>query len=179
MVCPRCIIMVQQIMDEHHIEYRNIALGEVKLLNPLSSTQKKAIEKSFLKVGFEIIDDRNSRIIENIKKEILALIYDNPEEQTLKLSSYLSQKLHADYSQLSNLFSEVEGLTIERYFILQKIERVKELLVYDELTLTEIAYQLGYSSVAYLSNQFKKITGLTPSHFKKISDNKRQPIDKI
>ena len=126
-----------------------------------------------------MIDDKKSRIIEKIKNIIIDLVHHQDNEAKTNLSDVLSNELHHDYNYLSNLFSEVEGTTIEKYFIAQKIERVKELLVYDELSLSEIAFQLNYSSVAYLSNQFKKTTGLTPSHFKQIKEEKRKPLDEV
>jgi AraC-like DNA-binding protein len=130
-------------------------------------------------LGFELIDDKKSRIIEKIKNTIIQLVHHQDSGLKNNLSEVLSSELHHDYNYLSNLFSEIEGTTIEKYFIAQKIERVKELLVYDQLSLSEIAFQLNYSSVAYLSNQFKKVTGLTPSHFKQIKENKRKPLDQL
>ena len=138
--------------------------------------QLNIVLKSF---GFDLIDDRKSRLIEKIKNIIVELVHYSEELLQTNFSDYLSAKLHQDYSYLSNLFSEVEGITIERFLIAQKIERVKELLKYDELSLTEISYKLGYSSVAHLSSQFKKITGLTPSHFKQAGQYKRKSLDKI
>ncbi|KKX47548.1 AraC family transcriptional reguator [Sphingobacterium sp. IITKGP-BTPF85] len=130
-------------------------------------------------LGFEVIDDKKCRIIERIKNIIIELVHNRDSDIKTNLSDVLSNKLHHDYNYLSNLFSEVEGTTIEKYFIAQKIEKVKELLVYDELSLSEIAFRLNYSSVAYLSNQFKKVTGLTPSHFKQIKEDKRKPLDEV
>jgi YesN/AraC family two-component response regulator len=137
------------------------------------------VEKLLESLGFEIIDDKKSRIIEKIKNTIIDLVHHQDNDVKINLSDVLSDKLHHDYNYLSNLFSEVEGTTIEKYFIAQKVEKVKELLVYDELSLSEIANRLNYSSVAYLSNQFKKVTGLTPSHFKQIKEDKRKPLDKV
>ena len=130
-------------------------------------------------VGFYLIDDKKSRLIEQIKTLVIELVHYNSNNLKINLSDYISEKLHHDYNYISNLFSEVEGTTIEKYFITQKIERVKELLVYDELTLNEIADQLNYSSTAHLSAQFKKVTGFTPSYFKKIKENKRKPLDEV
>lgn len=179
MVCNRCKMVVKSELEKIGIRPLSIELGEVQLKHDLSPAEKLQVEKSLKMVGFALIDDRKSRLIEQIKTQIVKLVHQNNTELKVNLSDLLSQKLAHDYSYLSNLFSEVEGTTIEKYFIAQKIEKVKELLVYDELTLSEIAGQLNYSSVAYLSNQFKKVTGLTPSHFKNISTLKRQPLDEL
>ncbi len=179
MVCNRCIAAMKAVLSSLNIEANNISLGEVELAAPLSPEQLEAFKKQLEGLGFEIIDDRKSRIIEHIKRIIIELVHQQDNDFNEKLSDVLSRELHHDYNYLSNIFSEVEGSTIEKYYIAQKIERVKELLVYDELSLSEIAYQLNYSSVAYLSNQFKKITGLTPSHFKNIGNSKRKPLDKV
>ena len=179
MVCNRCIMVVQSEMDKLGLNVRNIKLGEVALDGELSEGKKITLEKTLETLGFELIDDRKSRIIEKIKATIIDLVHRQDNETKNNLSDVLSRELHHDYNYLSNLFSEVEGTTIEKYFIAQKIERVKELLVYDELSLSEIALRLNYSSVAYLSNQFKKVTGLTPSHFKKVKEDKRKPLDKV
>jgi AraC-like DNA-binding protein len=157
----------------------NIVLGEVEVEEALSQDDKERINTHLLKFGFELIDDKKSRLISQIKSLIIALVHEHDSELSMNLSDYLSQKLLQDYSHLSALFSDVEGTTIEKYFIAQKIEKVKELLVYDELSLSEIADRLNYSSVAYLSNQFKKVTGLTPGHFKKIKADKRKPLDEV
>ncbi len=179
MVCDRCIMVVQNEMDKLGIAVRNITLGEVTVENELPDEQKERVSKALLPLGFELIDDRKSRIIEKIKRIIISLVHHREGEISNNLSDILSGELHHDYNYLSNLFSDVEGKTIEKYFIAQKIEKVKELLVYDELSLSEIAFRLNYSSVAYLSNQFKKVTGLTPSHFRQIKEGKRKPLDKV
>jgi AraC-like DNA-binding protein len=179
MVCDRCIMAVQQVMDQLELEVKNIKLGEVTLAKELTSEQKDTLDQSLTQLGFELIDDKKSRIIEKIKTVIIDMVHHQEGGSKKKLSEVLSSALHHDYNSLSNLFSEVEGTTIEKYFIAQKIEKVKELLVYDELSLSEIALSLNYSSVAYLSNQFKKVTGLTPSHFKQIGDHRRKPLDKV
>jgi len=154
-------------------------LGEVILEKELGIEQKANLEKTLVELGFELIDDKKNRLIENIKKIIIELVQKQNSDLKTNLSDYLSNKLHHDYNYISNLFSEVEGTTIEKYFIAQKIEKVKELLVYDELSLSEIAYKLNYSSVAHLSNQFKKVTGLTPTYFKNIKEIKRKPLDEV
>lgn len=179
MVCNRCIMVVQNEMDKLGIPVSDIKLGEVTLSHALSGEKRKALDESLTNVGFELIDDKKSRIIEQIKTLIIEMVHHRESDNKYNLSDVLSRNLNHDYSYLSNLFSEVEGITIEKYFIAQKIEKVKELLVYDELSLSEIAERLHYSSVAYLSNQFKKVTGLTPSHFKKVKEDKRKPLDKV
>lgn len=179
MVCDRCIMVVQNELDKLGLEAKSVKLGEVILINELKNNEKQALEKVLTALGFELIDDKKSRLIEKIKNVIINLVHHQDNDIKNNLSDVLSNELHHDYNYLSNLFSEVEGTTIEKYFIAQKIERVKELLVYDELSLSEIAFQLNYSSVAYLSNQFKKVTGLTPSHFKQIKEDKRKPLDKV
>lgn len=179
MVCNRCIMVVQNELEKLGLHPTYVELGEVMLENELDKAQKDQLEKRLTVLGFELIDDKKSRLIENIKKHIIDLVQVQDGDLKINLSDYLSQKLHHDYNYISSLFSEVEGTTIEKYFIAQKIEKVKELLVYDELSLSEIAYQLNYSSVAHLSNQFKKVTGLTPTHFKNIKDIKRKPLDEV
>lgn len=179
MVCQRCILTVENILAAHQIPFSKISLGEVSLEAPLHEIKLKTIEKELKKVGFELIETRISKIIEHIKKMVLEYIADQPGEKQLKLSAFITQQVHYDYSYLSDMFSSIEGITIEQFFIIQRIEKVKELLVYEELTLTEIAWQTGFSSVHHLSAQFKKTTGLTPSHFKKVKAEKRKPIDKL
>lgn len=179
MVCNRCILVVQHEMAKQNIEVTHVKLGEVSLEKELSVDEKIQLDKALTKLGFEIIDDKKSRIIEQIKNVIIEQVHYNDDDSKANLSDVLINSLYHDYNYLSNLFSEVEGTTIEKYFIAQKIEKVKELLVYDELTLSEIAFRLNYSSVAYLSNQFKRVTGLTPSHFKQIKADKRKPLDEV
>ena len=158
-------------------EPANVVLGEVDLKEPLTDSEKELLNTKLITLGFEIIDDKKSQIIGQIKSLIIDLVHQQNSALKNNLSDILSKHLHHDYSYLSNLFSEVEGTTIEKYFIAQKIEKVKELLVYDELSLSEIAFQLNYSSVAHLSNQFKKVTGLTPSYFKNIKT--RKTLDEV
>jgi AraC-like DNA-binding protein len=179
MVCNRCIMVVQNELDKLGLSVKHIKLGEVVLNDEPKPEEKKKLEEALSVLGFEMIDDKKGRIIEKIKNTIIELVHHQDNDAKTNLSDILSNKLHQDYNYLSNLFSEVEGTTIEKYFIAQKIERVKELLVYDELSLSEIAFQLNYSSVAYLSNQFKKVTGLTPSYFKQIKEDKRKPLDEV
>ena len=179
MVCHRCIMVVQNELEKLGLDAKNIKLGEVILSKEITSLEKENLSKTLEPLGFEVIDDKKGRIIEKIKNIIIDLVHHQDSDVKTNLSDVLSDKLHHDYNYLSNLFSEVEGTTIEKYFIAQKVEKVKELLVYDELSLSEIANRLNYSSVAYLSNQFKKVTGLTPSHFKQIKEDKRKPLDKV
>lgn len=179
MVCNRCRMVVRNELEQRGLEPLIVELGEAELKNELSDAGKKELGEALHQLGFELIDDKKSRLIERIKTIIIELVHQKNSEMNTNLSELLAEQLHHDYHYLSNLFSEVEGSTIEKYFIAQKIERVKELLVYDELSLSEIAYQLNYSSVAYLSSQFKKVTGLTPSYFKNIKGIKRKPLDEV
>ena len=181
MVCDRCIMAVEAELKNLQVKARAINLGEIDLGDEeLSPEELVELAGKLQKLGFELIDDKKTRIIDRIKTIIIEQVHYQDRQQPLKLSVYLSEDLNYDYNYLSNLFSSIEGITIEHFQIQQRIERVKELLVYDELTLSEIAYQLGYSSVAYLSSQFKKVTGLTPSYFKQLKDNKqRRPLDNL
>ena len=156
-----------------------MSLGEVDIQKKLNNEEIKVIQSSLQKVGFELIETRVNKIIEDIKQAVIEYLSLGMDNQNLKLSSFITKKIPYDYSYLSDLFSSVEGKTIEQYFILQRIEKVKELLVYDQLSLTEISYQTGFSSVHHLSSQFKKVTGLTPSYFKKIGIEKRKALDKL
>lgn len=179
MVCNRCIFMVQKEIEQLDLRMISIKLGEVELEGELSVTEKERVGQALIALGFELIDDKKSQLITRIKTRIVELVHYQNNELNMNLSDLLSKEFGHDYNYLSTLFSEIEGKTIEKYVIAQKIEKIKELLVYDELSLSEIAHQLNYSSVAYLSNQFKKVTGLTPSHFKKIGENKRKPLDEV
>lgn len=179
MVCNRCILVVKNELEKLGYHPLSLTLGEVELERDIDDHEKSAINSHLLPFGFELIDNKKSRIIEKIKNIIIELVHHHDNDIKVNLSDVLSDQLNHDYNYLSNLFSEVEGTTIEKYLIAQKIEKVKELLVYDELSLSEIAFRLNYSSVAYLSNQFKKVTGLTPSYFKQIRDKKRKPLDEV
>jgi len=172
MVCQRCIMTVEKILHDIDVPFTSVSLGEVELASPIPETTLSKFETALRKVGFELIETRVKKIIEDIKKLVLEYVNQDHDEK-IRLSSYITRTVHYDYSYLSDLFSSVEGVTIEQFFIVQRIEKVKELLVYEELSLTEIAYQTGFSSVHHLSAQFKKVTGLTPSHFKKIGAAKR------
>jgi YesN/AraC family two-component response regulator len=179
MVCDRCIMAVENEVDKLGLSAKSVKLGEIDFEKTLSKAEMESLENVLVPLGFEIIDDKRSQLIEKIKSIVIELVHRQDGEMKENISDILSKGLGHDYNYLSNLFSKVEGTTIEKYLIAQKIEKVKELLVYDELSLSEIAFRLNYSSVAYLSNQFKKVTGLTPSHFKQIRDNKRKPLDKV
>lgn len=178
MVCNRCKMVVKEQLIKFGINPISVELGEVEIVEELSILQKEALNIVIRSFGFDLIDDKKSQLIEKIKNTIVELVQtDAPLKQNF--STQISQLLHHDYSFLSNLFSEIEGTTIEKYFIAQKIERIKELLKYDELSISQIADQLGYSSVAYLSNQFKKETGLTPSFYKSQRQNNRINLDEL
>lgn len=179
MVCSRCKMIVQAELASLHIETLSVELGEVRTKGPLNKEQLAQLNNRLTAYGFELINSRKARIIEQIKNRIIRIVHTTAQTPEVNLSQYLSQELHLEYHYLSHLFSTVEGITIERYFIAQKIERVKEWLIYDELTLSEIAYQLGYSSVAHLSAQFKKQTGVTPSAFKSERMIKRKNIEEL
>ena len=180
MVCDRCVMVVRQQLDELQLGYKNIQLGEVELSENPDQAQLDQLRLNLEKQGFELLDDKRSKTVEKIKTTIVSLIHGkDADELNLKLSAILEEKLGMDYHYLSTLFSSVEGITIEKYSILQRIEKVKELLMYDEKNLSDIAFELGYSSVQHLSQQFKKVTGLTPTHFKQVKDNRRKPLDKI
>lgn len=180
MVCNRCIKVVKDEFAKLDLQIEAIELGEVRVSSILSTTQLSEIKNVLTENGFELIDDKKSKLIDSIKTLVIEKIHHSKEvPETINTSDYIAKKLGYDYSYLSNLFSSVEGLTIEKYIINQKIEKAKELLVYNELTLNEISFQLGYSSVQHLSNQFKKTTGLTPTHFKKLKESKRKPLDEV
>ena len=180
MVCDRCRMVVTNELKKLKIEATRVTLGEVELADTVDNTRLAAFGTSIAQYGFELIEDKTARMISQIKKAVVDYVhYPNEKTKVVKFSSYLSEFVNKDYNYLSGVFSDVEGPTIEQYLIHQKIEKVKELLVYDELTLSEIADQLHYSSVQHLSTQFKKVTGLTPSHFKKIGAARRVPLDKV
>ena len=179
MVCPRCITSVEQILKGNNLHFNAIRLGEVDLQDEPSQEQLKKLNADLEKVGFEILDDQKKKQIEKIKAVLIQKVQSGDIEEHFSLSEALSKALHKGYTQISRLFSEVEGITVEQYFILQKVEKVKEWLVYDELTLSEISWKLGYSSVAHLSAQFKKITGFTPSQFKQLGTSHRKGLDGV
>jgi AraC family transcriptional regulator len=179
MVCNRCIEAVRHILDEVKVKYDFVSLGEVSLKEVPSLKQTELLKTKLSEAGFLLLDDDKSKTIEKIKTIIIELVHYNNTDTKYNLSAVLSAQLHKDYSSLSRLFSEIEGVTIEKYAINQKIEKIKELLVYNEMNLNEIAFQLGYSSVAHLSAQFKKVTGLTPSFFKNSRGIARKTLDNV
>ena len=179
MLCSRCKMAVDATITEAGYHINSLELGEADINEDLNKQQIDELNSRLRHLGFDIIDDRKSRLVEKIKNVIIQLVHHSEDHLSVNLSSLLVDQLHYDYNYLSNLFSEIEGSTIEKYFINQKIEKVKELLTYDELTLNEIAFKMGYSSSAYLSSQFKKVTGLTAGHFKKIKEQKRLNIEDL
>lgn len=179
MVCGRCILVVKSELEKLGHDIVTIELGEVVLKNEISNNEKDNISTKLKLLGFEILNDSSSKTIEKIKIILIDLIQNKNNDINITLSDYLIQNLHQDYSKLSNLFSMVEGISIEKYFINLRIEKVKEMIVYDELSLSEIADVLNYSSVSHLSNQFKKVTGFSPTYFKKLKESKRIELDQL
>ena len=181
MVCDRCILAVEDILQNEAIPFHKVIYGEVHLQNKLSVDQKESLIKKFDEIGFRLIDNRSAALIENIKQLVMKRARNENDMygNKLKLSQYLSNQVNHEYTYLSSLFSSAEGRTIENYFIEQRIEKAKELLIYGHLTLSQIAFDLEYSSVAHLSAQFKKVTGLTPTYFKEMGVSKRMSLDKI
>ena len=181
MVCQRCVMAVETILNQEAISFHKVVFGEIHLVAPLTPAQKTALTTQLKAVGFELIDNHSSGLIEKIKQLVIKRARNDMEgtDSKTKLSIHLSDTLHHEYTYLSSLFSAIEGRTIENYFIEQRIEKAKELLIYDQLTLSQIAYQLDYSSVAHLSTQFKKITGLTPTYFKELGALKRKGLDTV
>lgn len=180
MVCPRCIEAVQDIFSNQKINIIHIELGKVETETVVSENQLTIIQKMLDQKGFELIKDKNQKVIDQIKSLIIQIIHHRDKSlDNFSFTEYLAEELNAEYKHLSTLFSTNEGFTIEKFIILQKIEKVKELISYNELTFSEIAYKLGYSSVHYLSNQFKKITGFTPSQYANIEISKRKTLDNI
>lgn len=179
MVCDRCKWVVKTEIEKLGFKANVIDLGEIELEASIEPNQKNQIKEALEKFGFELIDDKKSRSIEKIKALLIDVTQNKNADLNKNLSIYIAEHLNQDYSKLSNLFSEVEGISIEKYFINLKIEKAKELIMYDELSLSEIADMLNYSNVAHLSNQFKKVTGFTPSYFKQIKVAKRTQIDKL
>ncbi len=179
MVSLRCKMLVKAELKKLGLHYVNLTLGEVEVMENISLEQNEQLKIALLKSGLVLMDDKRAILIEKIKNIIIEMVHYTDEIPKTNFSLYLTEKLHYDYTYLANLFSETEGTTVEHFIILHKIEKVKELIIYDELNLTEIAQKLHYSSVAHLSNQFKKITGLTPSYFRKLKNKKRKPIDNV
>jgi YesN/AraC family two-component response regulator len=181
MVCHRCVLAVEDVLKKEAMQFQKVIAGEIHLAEKLSEGKNELLKTRLTAIGLELIDNRMSGLIEKIKQLVIKKARNEVDEKKskIKLSAWLSEHLHHEYTYLSSFFSSVEGRTIENYFIEQRIEKVKEMLVYNEMTLSQISFEMEYSSVAHLSNQFKKITGLTPTHFRKVGSIKRKMIDHI
>lgn len=179
MVSNRCKMAVKEELKNLGLHYIVVDLGEVEIMENISMDKRTLLKANLLCSGLELMDDKKAMLIEKIKTVIIEMVHHSDEIIKINFSDYLSEKMKHDYTYLSNLFSEVQGTTIEQYIISHKIERIKELIIYGEHNITEIAWKMGYSSVAHLSSQFKKVTGLSPSHFKQLKDKRRSPIEDI
>lgn len=179
MVSNRCKLAVKEELKKLNLHFIPVELGVVEIMENLSSQQREQLRAGLLNSGLELMDDKRSVLIEKIKNVIIQMVHHSDTELKVNFSDFLSEQLGHDYAYMSNLFSEVQGTTIEQFIISHKIERIKELIIYGELNITEIAWKMNYSSVAHLSNQFKKVTGLTPSHFKQMKSIRRKPIEEI
>jgi AraC-like DNA-binding protein len=179
MVTNQCKLEVKAELKKLGLHYIVVDLGEIEIMEDLTNDQRVQLRAALFGIGFELMDDKRAILIERIICVIIEMVHNTTEIRNLNFSDYLSEKLNHHYTYLSNIFSEVKGMTIQQFIIIHRVERVKELLMYGELNLTEISYLLNYSSVAHLSNQFKKITGLSPSHFKGLKDRKRLPIEEL
>ncbi|MEN9907994.1 MAG: hypothetical protein RLZZ540_1143 [Bacteroidota bacterium] len=179
MVSNRCKMAVKEELRKLGLHFIVVDLGEVDIMENISMTQRQELKANLLLSGLELMDDKKSMLIEKIKNIIIEMVHHSDEIIKVNFSDYLSEKMDHDYTYLSNLFSEVQGTTIEQFIISHKTERIKELIIYGEHNITEIAWKMGYSSVAHLSSQFKKVTGLSPSHFKQLKDKRRSPLEEI
>lgn len=179
MVSNRCKLTVKAELKKLGLHFIVVDLGEVEIMENISAEQRDQLKAALLESGLELMDDKRAVLIEKIKNAIIEMVHHSDEEIKINFSEYLSAKLDHDYTYLANLFSEVQGTTIEHFIINHKVERIKELIIYDELNISEIAWKMNYSSVAHLSNQFKKVTGLSPSHFRQLKDKRRTPIEEI
>jgi AraC-like DNA-binding protein len=179
MVSNRCKMAVKEELKNLGLHFIVVDLGEVEIMENITAEQRVQLKIALSNSGLELMDDKRAVLIEKIKNAIIEMVHHTDEMIKVNFSDYLSKKLNHDYTYLSNLFSEVQGTSIEQFIISHKIERIKELIIYDELNITEIAWKMNYSSVAHLSNQFKKVTGLTPSHFKQMKNKRRSPIEEI
>src|ERR1035437_9338629 len=179
MVSNRCKMAVKEELKKLGLHFIVVDLGEVEIMETITPDQRESLKSSLIDSGLELMDDKRAVLIEKIKNIIIQMVHHSDEMIKTNFSDYLSEKLNHDYTYLANLFSEVQGMTIEHFIINHKIERIKELIIYDELNITEIAWKMNYSSVAHLSNQFKKVTGLSPSHFKQLKATWRSPIEDI
>ncbi len=176
MVSLRCKMLVKEELQKLGLHYVNVDLGTIEILENINPAQRSQLKKNLRRSGLELLDDKKSILIEKVKNTIIEMIYYSDELPKVNYSDYISEKLGYDYTYLASIFSEVKGITIQQFIIIHKIERVKELLIYDELNLTEISYKLHYSSVAHLANQFKKITGLTTTFYKRLKDKRKQNL---
>jgi AraC-like DNA-binding protein len=172
-------MLVKAELQKLNLHFIVVELGEIEIMETITDEQRTQLNNALKESGLELMDDKKAVLIEKIKNIIIEMVHYSDELPTVNYSDYISSKVGLDYTYLSNVFSEVKGITIQQFIINHKIERIKELIIYDELNITEIAWKLNYSSVAHLSNQFKKITGLTPSHFKLLKDKRRTPIEEI
>ncbi|MEQ8807897.1 MAG: helix-turn-helix domain-containing protein [Imperialibacter sp.] len=179
MVSIRCKMAVKEVLREMGLHFIVVDLGEVDIMEELTGDQLGELKAGLLSIGLELMEDKKAILIEKIKNIITEMIHATDDMPKVNYSDYISEKLDYDYTYLSNIFSEVKGITIQQFIIIHKVERIKELIIYDELNITEIAWKMSYSSVAHLSNQFKKVTGLSPSHFKQLKDKRRSPIEGI
>ncbi|HEY5470522.1 MAG TPA: AraC family transcriptional regulator [Bacteroidales bacterium] len=179
MVSNRCKLAVKQELRRLGLHFIVVDLGEVEIMEDISEEKRMELKTGLASSGLELMDDKRAILIEKIKDIIIQMIHHSDEIIKINFSDFLSEKLNHDYTYLANLFSEVQGTTIEHFIIAHKIERIKELIIYNELNITEIAFKMNYSSVAHLSNQFKKVTGLSPSHFKNLKDKRRSPIEEV
>ena len=179
MVSNRCKMAVKEELKNLGLHFIVVDLGEVEIMENITMAQRQVLKANLLQSGLELMDDKKAMLIEKIKNVIIEMVHHSDEIIKVNFSDYLSQKMNHDYTYLSNLFSEVQGTTIEHFIISHKTERIKELIIYGEHNITEIAWKMGYSSVAHLSSQFKKVTGLSPSHFKQMKDKRRSPIEEI
>ena len=179
MVCIRCQMVVKSELEKLGLHYIDVKIGEANIIEQILPEQLEQLDISLRKSGLQLMDNKKSILVEKIKAAIIELVHYTDEQIKVNLSDYLSETLNYDYTYLANLFSEVKGITIERFYLTHKIEKVKELIVYDELNLTEIAHKMHYSSVSHLSNQFKKFTGLTPSHFKQLKNKRRDTLEDV
>lgn len=179
MVCPRCIMSVENILKKNNLESKYVQLGEIELIKTPGKKQLQKFSDDLEEVGFELLDDQKTQLIEKIKMLLIKKVQEGTIEDHFSLHKFLSKKIFKNYSSVSKLFSEVEGITIEQFFILQKTEKVKEWLIYNELSLNQIAFNLGYSSTQHLSGQFKKLTGMTPTRFKALGSGQRRAIDDV
>jgi AraC-like DNA-binding protein len=179
MVSNRCKMAVKEELKKLGLHFIVVDLGEVEVMENIPTEQLEQLKIALLNSGLELMDDKRAVLIEKIKNAVIEMVHHSDEIIKVNFSDYLSEKLNYDYTYLANLFSEVQGTTIEHFIISHKIERIKELIIYDELNITEIAWKMNYSSVAHLSNQFKKVTGLSPSHFKQLKVKRRSPIEEI